>query len=648
MNREGIGIDIGYDIKNPNIPDDVEHDLDDMGKAAKRVSLIFTASLENVEKLLEEIANSTKRTADLLEKQFDRVGKGAGNAGDRARGAGKQFEGASRGSDKLRGSMSALNNIVRDAPFGIIGIGNNITQLADSLFGAAVAGQVFGLGLSLIVTGLTALSQKYGSVSVGINTILGLYTDAEKAQLKYTASIAGAGDAFQAAFVNIKELGINIDLARQGLLKKDEVLKQYNASLGKTTGSVKSLDEAEKALNKNAEAYIKFTLLKAAAQVALQEAAKKAFEAEQARQKSDRESVSFIFSRLNTSSDTAVQNLYKKNAAKNREVVAKEAEKDQQQFEDIAANLQKKAAQIAAANKFNFFDPKELGPKAKDVKTLSDILKGLEKDLTGLDVAFVSVGGNVQTLAADKLKRLERALKDVSDFGVRPGSSVFKLIDDQINTLQNSLNKTPVTLQIPKLKIEIPKATSNTAANFKALVDSFQVDLFAQELNNKINDALRAGAANLASGIGTAIGEIASGAGSLKDALGGVIGVFADFLKQLGESMIASGAAIIAAKLLITNPYTAIAAGVIAVAAGAAIKASINKAPSFATGGTVYGPTMALVGDNPARKEHILSDAQLQTISGSNMKSVEVYGRLRGRDIELSNRRSINQGLRTN
>lgn len=602
MNNEGIGVDIGYDIKNPNIPDEVSRDLEDMGKVAKKVSLIFTASLENVEKLLEEIASQTKRTADLLEKQFDRVGKGAGNAGDRARGAGKQFEGAGKGSDKLRGSMSALNNIVRDAPFGIIGIGNNITQLADSLFGAAVAGQVFGLGLSLIVTGLTALSQKYGSVSVGINTILGLYTEAEKAQLKYTASIKGAADAFQAAFVNIKELSINIDLAKEGLLSKSDVLKQYNDSLGKTTGAVKTLDEAEKALTKNAAAYIKFTLLKAAAQVALEEAAKKAFEAEQARQKSDRESVSFIFSRLNTSSDTAVQNLYKKNAAKNREVVAKEAEKDQQQFEDIAAALQKKAAEIAQANDFKFFPP---DAKEKIKKEVKEIFTGLKLD----------------------------PINEILDVGRR--QDLF--IKPQPIDIKQPINIDLVGLEEQQAKLQ------GQIKEFEAGVTGQ-----AEKVMINVEGLLQKGAASIASGIASAIGGIVSGALTLKDGLNSIITVFAEFIGQLGEALIAAGTATIAADALSTNPFTAIAAGIIAVAAAAAIKGAINKAPSFATGGTVFGPTMALVGDNPARKEHILSDAQLQTISGSNMKSVEVYGRIRGRDIELSNRRSINQGLRTN
>ena len=71
---------------------------------------------------------------------------------------------------------------------------------------------------------------------------------------------------------------LNIELAKQGFLKKKDVVDQFNQSIGKTVGEVKSLEEAEKSLAKNAEAYIQMTLYKAAANLALQEAAQKALD----------------------------------------------------------------------------------------------------------------------------------------------------------------------------------------------------------------------------------------------------------------------------------------------------------------------------------------------------------------------------------
>lgn len=80
-----------------------------------------------------------------------------------------------------------------------------------------------------------------------------------------------------------------------------------------------------------------------------------------------------------------------------------------------------------------------------------------------------------------------------------------------------------------------------------------------------------------------ALGQAAVGVGNFGTAiLKAVIG----FAKQLGEILIASGIAIIAAKKLLTNPYTAIAAGIALVAiAGAASAALSRSQQNFNSGG---------------------------------------------------------------
>jgi hypothetical protein len=85
------------------------------------------------------------------------------------------------------------------------------------------------------------------------------------------------------------------------------------------------------------------------------------------------------------------------------------------------------------------------------------------------------------------------------------------------------------------------------------------------------------------SSIAEAFGEAAVGAGNFGESILKAIGAFA---RQMGEAMIALGTAAIAAKLLIKNPYTAIAAGVALVAISGALSASLNRAQSnFNSGG---------------------------------------------------------------
>ena len=294
---------------------------------------------------------------------------------------------------------------------------------------------------------------------------------------------------------------------------------------------------------------------------------------------------------------------------------------------------------------------KETTDKAeKSVKTIQDVLRELEKDLTSLNVAFASTGTNVRDLADDKIKRLEKALKDLADFGVRPGSELFIQIDQEIKRLQDSLNRTPVDISIPLNIQPVQAATSNVRNSFKELVDSFnfqEITATQQKLQDAFQNSIRSGAAGIASGIGEAIGGLISGAKDLGDVFSGVIGLFGRFIKQLGESMIAAGTATIAAKLLIKNPYTAVAAGIIAVAAGAAIEGSLSRYPSFATGGTVYGSQLIAAGDNTTQKEHILSDLQLKKIAdgagiGSGGGTVIAEARISGTDLVILMRNAQN------
>jgi hypothetical protein len=132
------------------------------------------------------------------------------------------------------------------------------------------------------------------------------------------------------------------------------------------------LDEAEKALGRNAEAYIKMTLFKAAANLALEEAAKKAFAAEQKRRKDAEDFLNVgdkvvqISSRSSgaapggfvPTSGNALKNeeeIRKQQAEKRKNDAIKQEEDAQKTLEDIAKKFQKDAANISSKYNFDFF-----------------------------------------------------------------------------------------------------------------------------------------------------------------------------------------------------------------------------------------------------------------------------------------------------
>lgn len=75
------------------------------------------------------------------------------------------------------------------------------------------------------------------------------------------------------AVENVDKLTIEVGLAKDGFVDKNAVVKDYNDTMGKTTGLVTTLDQVEQKLVDDGPAYIKMMLDKSVAMLALNEAA---------------------------------------------------------------------------------------------------------------------------------------------------------------------------------------------------------------------------------------------------------------------------------------------------------------------------------------------------------------------------------------
>jgi hypothetical protein len=80
---------------------------------------------------------------------------------------------------------------------------------------------------------------------------------------------------YKKIYADVQEVKFNVKLAKDGTLKKYQVVNQYNDLLGHYLGNKNTLKEVETVLNKKGDALIKFTLLKCAARLALDDAAEK-------------------------------------------------------------------------------------------------------------------------------------------------------------------------------------------------------------------------------------------------------------------------------------------------------------------------------------------------------------------------------------
>jgi hypothetical protein len=412
------------------------------------------------------------------------------------------------------GVRNSINQLTREAPAfansvqtGFLALSNNIPIFFDEVTRARneitrlraageqvpglfqqIAGSIFSFGtiLSVGVTLLTIYGKEIGefvkSIFKGKDAV-----DQFTMRQKLLATELKSGGGYTEAIKNVKDLQINIDLAKRGLISKKEVVDQYNSSIGKVAGEVKSLDEAEKALVKNGDAYIRMMLLKAAANQALEEAAKKAVEAEKIR---NQDATDFLTTGDQIISATAAsaaatpgggfipnlaQNTQQQAQAFNdqqsaiRKKTAEDAaEKDVDTLEGIAKKFQEDAARIASENGFVSF----LGNGTNNTQGASKLDTATQEELKKIDAA------RNQLLAAEKTRQNEIA-------------RVRKLsFDDEVAYLRN-VERINADALIASIAILERKKTLNaeekqTLAQFREELSSIYL-----ETSNRINEIER-------------------------------------------------------------------------------------------------------------------------------------------------------------
>lgn len=449
-------------------------------------------------------------------------------------------------------ALMQFSRIAQDAPFGIMGIGNNITATAES-FGylkqqtgstsgalKAMASSLMGtggilLGVSLLTTGLTLLSQSGLSIGDVFDKITGKAESFAKTLSKVNDE-AYKDKGVQEAITNVNELTNEIDLAKKGFLDKDQVVNHYNETIGKTTGLVKNINEAEQELTKNADAYIKMTLYKAAANLALQDAAKQQLDAERSRVKKLSEFTSaFLDADLTQTRSKEQYNQKQKNLQnqlKSRQAEEIKLNEDASKKNlNIAKKFQDDAAKIAKRFGLNFFgDTKQGKTKKAPEKTFET------PNVTGLP-SLVPIGLVIPPIDTEPIKTAFTGIKEI--------------------------------------------VSSESLATQELLFN------FSEDINNLVVDSLGSTFSNL----GTAIGEALSAGGNVFSAIGNsLLQSLGSFLSDMGDLLIKYGILAVAkGKIdlaILTGGPVAIGAGLAAIAVGVLLKAAGGAIGSKARGGS--------------------------------------------------------------
>lgn len=283
-------IDIDFLINSPVVKEDaakVKEELLGIGVTAETVT-------EKTGKKIVELGKKGTQETQLLNQELEKSNATLARQGQIATQTKVQWNGLGNSINQLTRELPAFTY---SAQTGFLAMSNNIPILVDEInrlrvtnataaaSGAATIPIWKAVGAAIFSWG-TAISLMITFVTVFGKEIVGWVKDlfgAKDAMDQVVASQNAMNEAFKSSEVKgaieeVVDLRTNLDLAKRGMIDQKTVIDQYNESIGQASEQVKTLNEVEEGLTKNADKFIQATLYKAAALAAQEEIAKEMVE----------------------------------------------------------------------------------------------------------------------------------------------------------------------------------------------------------------------------------------------------------------------------------------------------------------------------------------------------------------------------------
>jgi hypothetical protein len=184
------------------------------------------------------------------------------------------------GSDQATNSLINLSRVAQDAPYGFIGIANNLNPLLESFQRLKASTGSTGSALTALkgaLLGPAGLGLALGVVSSLVVSFGDKLFGAKASMNDYQKVVSDAKDEFVKMFASLSQAQNNIDLVKRGLVSQQSALEQYNSTIGKVAGSANTWAEAEQKIINQGNAVVEVTLKKAAANIAYAKAGEAAF-----------------------------------------------------------------------------------------------------------------------------------------------------------------------------------------------------------------------------------------------------------------------------------------------------------------------------------------------------------------------------------
>lgn len=506
----------------------------------------------------------------------------------------------SKATAKGSNTLTQFSRIAQDAPFGIIGIGNNLTatvesfsNLSRSAGGAtnalkAVGSSLLGgggvlLAVSLVTTGLTYMSQSGLTVGDVFDKLTGKFDENAQSMSKMNEEAVKSSSeqitSFKALLSTARDVNVSM---RDRLTAVGELQKQYPAYFGNlsqeqilngnVTGAVKELTKA--------------LIAKAKASAYSSKIADLAVEEFKLREK-----------------ESKLLDEIKKQ--QNEVALAKITSGKAGSFAQGSTNIAYGAANTALANMQS-----ELKDIGNELQTNWNTARGLTAEIEKQYKASIKLS-EPKTKDAPKTKSVKSKGYDFGGGFIGGG-----IVNPNLGLITPDLGVDEAAIEANeklRLALELQKKT-------------------IEDFNKELGSIVTNGTVNALAGIGDAIGGALASGGNVIDAVGkSILGSMGSMLQELGKATIAYGVGLIAIKAAIKNPATAIAAGVAMVALGSMIGKAVAKSSSVVGGGG--GGSTGGGGGGSTGRDYTSPASSVSTGGGSGFTSGSVVFEISGTSL---------------
>jgi len=537
--------------------------------------------------------------------------------------AGKTFQKVSQSSGAATQSMINLSRVVQDAPYGFIGIANNLNPLVESFqrlksetgstggaFKALATSLTGPAGIGLAVGILSTLLVKFGDSLFGASEVSKKLAEEQKKVAEEQKNIIdGIGKENAQVQILVTQLGKE-NLSRE---QKEGILKKLNQINPVYFGDLKNEEGLINNVNAAYDKYLKSLVRRTEAAI-LQK---------------DLEKLS-----------TQILELERKGAVPLAQLPQGVS------FDENRKITQENLKQLTLSTQLQTL-LNEREQILSRIAEKSDIPLDLKVEKPNLDIPLLAI----VELNDRIIREFEKSTQKVEAELTNLGKAVNK---EYVQKVIGTIKQNPIALNIEPLDPEAIIAEKDLRQRILFLTKLF--DDGKKQINQTIEELKVDSLAAFAQGIGQALST-----GEIRNVFQGFVDTIASGVIAIGKQMIALGvkAALLkkALQSLFQNPVALVAAGVGLIAVGTAIRGALSKGiEGREKGGPVTGNTPYIVGERgpelfvPSVGGSIIPNNRLNSFNGRPAFAMSGGGRsiVRGSDILLSYARTQRSQSRVN